>query len=97
MARIIRFVFYILVLLLALSFAVLNADSVLLNYHFGSWRIPLSLALVVFMALGALFGIIASLGLVMKLKSEINSLRRTAKHKEAEVINLRALPLKDTE
>ena len=97
MLRIVRLVFYILILLLGLSFAVLNGESISLNYYFGVWQAPLSLALVLVMALGALLGMVACLGPLMKLKNEVSTLRKAAKLAEMEVINLRAIPLKDAE
>ncbi|MEO5702718.1 MAG: LapA family protein [Gammaproteobacteria bacterium] len=97
MLQIIRLVFYILILLLGLSFAVLNGESISLNYYFGVWQAPLSLALVLVMALGVLLGVVACLGLLMRLKNEVSTLRKAAKLTEMEVMNLRAVPLKDAE
>ncbi|MEO7557643.1 MAG: lipopolysaccharide assembly protein LapA domain-containing protein [Gammaproteobacteria bacterium] len=97
MMRIVRLIFYILVLLLGLSFAVLNAQNVSLNYYFGMWQAPLSLTLVLALALGALLGVVACLGLLMKLKNEVNTLHKAAKLSETEILNLRAMPLKDLE
>lgn len=95
--RIVRLIFYILILLLGLSFAVLNAQNISLNYYFGMWQAPLSLTLVLALALGALLGIVACLGLLMKLKNEVSTLQKAAKLSETEVMNLRAMPLKDPE
>ncbi len=97
MMRIVRLIFYILILLLGLSFAVLNAQNISLNYYFGMWQAPLSLTLVLALALGALLGIVACLGLLMKLKREISTLQKAAKLSETELMNLRAIPLKDPE
>lgn len=97
MLRIVRLVFYILILLLGISFAVINGENISLNYYFGVWQAPLSLALVLVMALGALLGVLACLGLLMKLKNEVSTLRKAAKLSETEVMNLRAIPLKDAE
>jgi len=97
MMRIVRLIFYILILLLGLSFAVLNAQNISLNYYFGMWQAPLSLTLVLALALGALLGIVACLGLLMKLKNEVSTLQKAAKLSETEVMNLRAMPLKDPE
>lgn len=97
MMRIVRLIFYILILLLGLSFAVLNAQNISLNYYFGMWQAPLSLTLVLALALGALLGIVACLGLLMKLKREISTLQKAAKLSETELMNLRAMPLKDPE
>ncbi|MEW6353886.1 MAG: lipopolysaccharide assembly protein LapA domain-containing protein [Pseudomonadota bacterium] len=94
MLRIIRLVFFLLVLILGLSFALLNAETVSLNYYFGYWQTPLALALVVALALGALLGVLASLGMVIGLKRENSRLRRT---KPAETQTVHAQPLKSEE
>ncbi|MEO5573330.1 MAG: LapA family protein [Gammaproteobacteria bacterium] len=97
MLRIIRLILYILILLLGLTFAVLNGENIALNYYFGVWQAPLSLALVLAMALGALLGVVACLGQLMKLKNENGTLRKAAMLAETEVVNLRAIPLKEIE
>ena len=96
MLRIIRFIFLLLIVIVGLSFAVLNAETVSLNYYLGSWQAPLSLILVVALALGALFGVLACLSLLLGLKRELAKLRKAAKLSEQEVKNLRAIPLKGT-
>lgn len=97
MLRIIRLVFLLLILILGLSFAVLNADTVSLHYYIGTWHAPLSLVLVVAMALGALLGVLACLTMIIGLRRELSKLRKAAKLSEMEVLNLRAIPLKGTE
>lgn len=95
--RIIRLVFFFIILLLGLSFAVLNAEPVKLNYYFGSWQAPLSLLLVAAMTLGVVFGIVACMGMLLGLKREVGKLRKSAQLAQEEVENLRALPLQGTE
>ena len=95
--RIIRLVFFFIILLLGLSFAVLNADPVKLDYYFGSWQAPLSLLLVTAMTLGVAFGILACMGILLRLKREVGKLRKSAQLAQEEITNLRALPLKGTE
>ena len=97
MMRIVRLIFYILILLLGLTFAGLNAGPVELNYYFGSWQTPLSLLLVAAMTLGVVFGILASMGRLLRLKREVSALRKSAQLAQTEVANLRALPLKGIE
>lgn len=95
--RIIRLLFFFIVLLLGLSFAMLNAEPVELKYYFGNWQTPLSLLLVTAMTLGVVFGILACMGIILRLKREVGKLRKTAQLAQEEVTNLRALPLKDPE
>ncbi|MEJ2344411.1 MAG: LapA family protein [Gammaproteobacteria bacterium] len=95
MRRILLLVLSLLIVAIGAAFAVLNANVVDLNYYFGTREIPLSLTLVVAFAGGALLGVIASLGMVVRLKRENRRLRREATLAEKEVMNLRNLPIKD--
>jgi len=95
MRRIIIFALLLLVTLLGLSFALMNAEPVQLNYYFGTLQAPLSLVVVLAIILGAGLGVLASLGVVFSQKRELAKLRRSTKIVEEEVSNLRSLPLKD--
>ena len=96
MKRIITFIVLLLVTLLGLTFALMNADSVKLDYYFGSLEAPLSLVVVLAMIVGAALGVLASVGIVVGQKRELAKLRKSAKIANEEVANLRSLPLKDT-
>jgi putative membrane protein len=96
MKRIITFILLLLVTLLGLSFALMNAEMVKLEYYFGSIQAPLSLVVVIAIIVGAALGVLASVGLVVAQKRELAKLRKSAKIAEEEVSNLRALPLKDS-
>lgn len=96
MKRIITFVLLLLVSLLGLSFALMNAESVQLNYYFGSVEAPLSLLVVVAIIVGAGLGVLASMGVVLRQKRELAKLRKSQKLATQEISNLRSLPLKDT-
>lgn len=78
-----------------LSFAALNAAPVTIDYYLGQHQVPLSLLLVVTLALGALLGSLVGLARVLHVKRELARLRRAARATEEEVRNLRALPLRD--
>lgn len=95
MARLFRLAFYSLVALLALLFALLNSQSTRFNYYFGQADVPLSLMLVMAIALGALLGVFAGLSLVIKAKRQARIERKNAEIAERELAKLRALPLKE--
>ncbi len=95
MKRIIFLVVFLLVLVVGLSFALMNAETVMLSYYFGTISAPLSIVVVVSLAAGALLGVLACMGMALGLKQEIARLRRSVKVAEKEVENLRSLPLKD--
>lgn len=95
MKRILVFLLVIVVIVTGLIFSVLNADKVMLDYYFGRGEYPLALIMVLSLAVGALLGVIASLGMVFKARGELRRLRKDIKLKDKEVANLRALPLHD--
>jgi putative membrane protein len=95
MKRIVIFGLLLVVALLGLTFALMNADTVRLNFYITELEAPLSLVVVLAVILGAALGVLASLGMVVAQKRELGRLRRSVKLAEAEVSNLRALPLKD--
>jgi putative membrane protein len=95
MKRIIIFTILLLVALVGLSFALLNSEMVTLNYYFGKLQAPLSLVMVIALALGAILGVLASMWAVLAQKRELAKLRKAAKITEKEINNLRSLPMKD--
>lgn len=96
MKRIIIFTLLLLVALLGLSFSLMNAEPVTLNYYFGKLQAPLSLVLVIALAFGAVMGVLASMWVVITQKREMAKLRKAAKLTEKEITNLRSLPMKDS-
>jgi putative membrane protein len=97
MARLFRFVLYLIVAMLALVFALLNAQTIPFNYYFGQVQLPLSLMLAIAIVLGAVLGITVSLGMVLKSKRQASLQRKNADIAERELAKLRALPLKDNQ
>lgn len=56
-----------LLFIAVLGFAVKNSESVTLSYYLGlSWQAPLSLMLLIVLALGVLLGLLAGLPLVIR-------------------------------
>ena len=95
MKRLISFIIILITIIFGLIFAVLNAEPVTFNYYLGKGEFPLSLILVITLAIGAVFGVLASIVVVLKSKRELAKVRRAVKLQEKEMMNLRALPLKD--
>lgn len=94
--RIVLLLFFLIVIGVGVIFSVLNAGPVDLKLYFVTLsQVPLSLILVVTLALGAVLGLLAGLSLVMRLKRENSRLRREIRMKEKEVTNLRSIPIKD--
>lgn len=84
MSYIVNLIIFLLVLTLGLSFAILNAEPVELHYYFGSQRLSLSLVVLITLIMGVLAGVIASLGMIIKLKREVSRLRKANQAVEAE-------------
>lgn len=76
-------------------FAWLNPGMVDLELAFTKVQVAKSHAFTVAFALGWLFGILCSLILVLRLLNERRHLRKSVRLAEAEVKNLRSLPLQD--
>ena len=96
MKRIIYTVLAILVLLIGISFAFQNRQLVELNYYFDlKWSGPLSLALLASFTVGVMAGYLACLRMVMRMQRQLVQARKEIRQIEQEVINLRALPIKD--
>lgn len=95
MSRIIGYIFLLLILILVLFFTLLNADAVVVNYHFGELQQPLSVVILVSLLIGAMLGIAASLSIIVRHRRDLSRLKRQVKDTETEVANLRKMPIKD--
>ena len=87
--RIITYIVAIILILFGLTFALLNATAVKLNYYVGTTEISLSLLLILTVGLGILIGFIVSLGPVLKLKRKNYQLRTRVKQLEQEVVSVK--------
>lgn len=93
--RCITYVFLIVLFILGLIFAGLNADLVTVNYYWGTERLPLSLLAILSFVFGGLLGLLTALITYVKLKYVNRRLRHRLILVEKELSNLRALPFKD--
>ncbi len=96
MRRLLGFAALLIVILFGLTFSLLNASRVDVDYYFGSVPMPLSLALVAALIVGAVLGVLSALGVVMGKQRELRRLRKRVRDSEKELSELRRLPLKDT-
>lgn len=95
MIRLAYIIFSLILLIIGILFAVLNAEPVTLHYYFGDKNIPLSLVLISAIIVGAILGIIASAGIIIKLKRDNSKLKKLTELSEKELKNLRTMPIKD--
>ncbi len=93
--KFIKFLLLVAMMVVGAAFAAINAQSVTVNYYFGTIELPLALVAAVAVGIGAVFGMLASMGGAFRLKRENARLKRQARVAEKEVSNLRNLPIKE--
>ena len=93
--RLLKFLLILVVMILGAAFAVMNPDSVRVDYYFGARDLPLSLLLFFSLVLGTLLGMLFSLASILGLKRDNVRLRRRERLAAEEVNNLRNLPIKE--
>lgn len=82
----------LIVLLFGISFALKNPQSVEVSYYYGiAWSGSLSWLLVITLIIGALLGVLFTLGWVIRAKRQASQAKREASHLEREAANLRPL------
>jgi putative membrane protein len=91
--RIILYIMLLLIILLGVTFAYLNAAPVAFNYYLGVKTIPLSLLLVCSLGVGLIIGFLIMTISWIKLKNEKRRLTKQLKQAKQELENLRAAPL----
>ena len=92
--RIFSYLLILIVIFFGVVFAALNASTVIFNYYLGVRPMPLSLLLVFAFGGGMIFGFIFALPTWFRLKRDKRKLKARVKLIEAEVENLRTLPIK---
>ena len=77
--RIVTWTIRLVVFVLLVAFAAKNVEPVALRFYFGvELKAPLVFALLAAFALGALFGVAALLGTIVRQRREISLLRKPA-------------------
>jgi len=93
--KIFSYLIVLLILILGVTFAILNAAPVAVHYYIGSQQLPLSLLLVMSFGIGLLIGLLVLGFNILRLKAKNRGLRKQLRVAEEEINNLRALPVKD--
>jgi putative membrane protein len=96
MRRLVALLFALLIIGFGLSFALLNAQSVTMDYYLGATTMPLSLALTLVLAVGAILGLLAGSGALLRQRRQTATLRRQLASAEKELNELRRLPVRDS-
>jgi putative membrane protein len=94
MKRLVVLLLALVVVAIGLSFAMLNADPITLDFYIGSLALPISLWLVLALAVGVALGLGAALGIITRQRWQLKRLRREAASSREEVSELRKLPIR---
>lgn len=89
------FIVYLLLIIVGVSFAALNASSVQVNFYFTTLSMPVSVLIALMMGVGILIGLLLFIFRYWRLKGECRRMRNQLKLTEKEIKNLRAIPLQD--
>lgn len=85
----------VFVALIAVVFAWLNPGTISLDLAFGKFDVLKSLAFALTLAVGWALGLVSALAYLLKVTNERRKLRKAVRLAEAELSNLRSLPLHD--
>ena len=84
-------------LILAIAFAALNPGVITLDLAFMETEVQKSLALTTAFGAGWLFGLLCAVLVLLKSAGDRRKLRRSLSLAEAEVRNLRSMPIQDAD
>lgn len=93
--RLLSSIFLIVLIILAISFALLNAEVVTVNYFFAKQQLPLSLLLLAALFIGCLLGFLVQIKVSIQYRYRNYALNKKNNLLNQELNNLRALPVKD--
>jgi len=93
--RLVMIIFYLSLILGGITFAALNSMAVQVNFYFTAFTIPVSVLIIVTLAVGLIIGFMLFLGKYWRLKVEHHKMKTQLKLTEKEIKNLRAIPLQD--
>ncbi len=93
--RIVSVIFYVVIIILGISFAALNAQSVELNLYIKQISMPISILVIIMLAIGFFIGFCFTICRQWRQKREIRELKSRLSMAEKEVKNLRSIPLSD--
>ncbi|MBA2649899.1 MAG: LapA family protein [Legionella sp.] len=93
--RILMLIVYLLLIILGVSFAALNASSVNINFYFKTVSMPISVLMTLMLGVGVLIGFLFFIFRYWCLKVAFYKLKNQSTLREKEIKNLRSIPLQD--
>ena len=95
MPRFLKVLLFILVIVAGLLFHLRNNQAIALDYYLGLVEIPMSVLVVLILALGVGLGYVVNIPTHLRLKRDNARLQKQLNLTEKEVNALRVVPLKD--
>ena len=95
MKRILYIAAVIITLVIGAVFSARNASMVKMDFIITTVDINLSLAIIISLIIGAGLGVLASLIWLISAKRELQRMKKKSEISQKELINLRAIPIKD--
>lgn len=95
MRRAVILILALMVFGFALALVLVNLADVAVSYLFGRVTVPLAAALAVALIVGALLGALCAIPAVLKARMRARQVQARLDQAEAEVRNLRRVPLRD--
>ena len=93
--RMLMTVFYLVLILVGVSFAALNARTAHVNLYLTTLTMPVSVLMTLMLGAGIVIGFFLFMGRYLRLKTECHKIKSQLKLTEKEIKNLRAIPLQD--
>lgn len=93
--KIINSIIILFIIILGISFAILNGELVTVHYYIGIKQIPLSLVMALTFSFGLMIGLLITIFYIFRLKTEKYRLKKRLKIADQEIENLRAIPIKN--
>lgn len=94
--RLLMLVLYILLIVIGVSFAALNAASVPVNFfNLTTVSMPISVLMTIMLGVGIVIGFILFINRYWRVKIECRRMKSQLKLTEKEIKNLRSIPLQD--
>ncbi len=93
--RIVSMIFYLFLIIIGVSFSVLNAKSLELNLYFQTFSLSIPLLILIAFSAGLLWGLTFFIFRYMRLKMTLTRMKSQLALSEREVKNLRSIPIQD--
>ena len=95
--RMLSFILLLVLVILSIAFALLNAEPITINYFVGELTLPLSLLLFASLILGCVLSLLAQFKILLQYRYHIHALNKKLSISNKEINHLRVLPVRDVD